>query len=145
MLDARILITGDAELPENIAEELALAPGEEVLFTSKLFLEDDVPVILANNYLPMRLIAEPYTTEDLTRPIYDFMETLSHRRLAYYLSEITPITVGKALADALRIAPGAPLIAFDEIGYDDDNEPILKAVSYFRDDLLRFRILRRRV
>lgn len=145
VLEAYALTAGDEGLPKNIINELSLAADEQVLFTSKLFLEDDVPVILAHNYLPMRLLAEPYTAEDLERPVYDFLEMFSHRRLAYYLSEIMPIAADSELAEALLIAPGTPLIAFDEIGYDDDNVPILKAMSYFRDDLLRFRILRRRV
>ena len=32
----------------------------------------------------------------------------------------------------------------DEIGFDQNNEPIMRATSYFRDDLLRFRLIRRR-
>ncbi len=145
VLEARIMSAGSGELPDNITNELLLETGEKVLFTSKLFLENDVPVILAHNYLPLRLLTDPYEDEDLERPIYEFLETFGRRRLAYYLSEIIPMAVDSAVADILHIAPGATLIAFDEIGYDDENEPILKAVSFFRDDLLRFRILRRRV
>ncbi len=145
VLDGRVLTVEAGGLPGNIANELALAAGEQVLFTSKLFLEDDVPVILAHNYLPLRLLTESYTAKDLKRPIYDFLEEFGRRRLAYYLSEIIPLSADNDMAKTLQIAPGTPLIAFDEIGYDDENEPILKAASYFRDDLLRFRILRRRV
>lgn len=145
VLESLILTVGDERLPENIVSELRLADGEQILFSSKLFLEDEVPVILAHNYLPLRLLTDPYTATDLERPIYDFLEAFSHRRLAYYLSEIMPITAGDSLANTLLIAPGTPLITFDEIGYADDNEPVLKATSYFRDDLLRFRIIRLRV
>jgi DNA-binding GntR family transcriptional regulator len=49
------------------------------------------------------------------------------------------------VANYLQLAAGTPLIKFDETGYNEDNEPILKAYSYFRDDLLRLRLLRRRV
>ena len=31
-----------------------------------------------------------------------------------------------------------------EVGFDQDNEPVVQATSYFRDDLLRFRMIRRR-
>ncbi|HMT20126.1 MAG TPA: GntR family transcriptional regulator [Promineifilum sp.] len=145
LLASRRIEVGDPDLASGIVEDLMLAPGEHVLFTSKLFQEDDVPVILANNYLPLRLVTEPYEPADLERPIYDFLETFGRRRLAYYLSEIIPINVDEVLGETLQIAPGTPLIAFDETGYNDENEPILKAYSFFRDDLLRFRLLRRRV
>jgi len=49
------------------------------------------------------------------------------------------------MAATLQIKSGVPLLSFDETGYNNESEPILKACSFFRDDLLRFRLLRRRV
>jgi DNA-binding GntR family transcriptional regulator len=129
----------------ELAAELGLEPGEETLYICKLFLENDEPVILAENHLPLRLLTEGYRPEDLSRPVYDFLEAFGRQRLAYYLSEIIPQTAGDNLARTLQIRPGSPLLAFAEIGYNDENEPIVRALSYFRDDLLRFRLLRRRV
>ena len=48
-----------------------------------------------------------------------------------------------AKASLLGVAAGTPAIAFQEIGYDRDNTPVVRATSYFRDDLLRFRMIRR--
>lgn len=145
VLESRIYVVGDSQLDPAIAETLALDEGEQVLFISKLFHEDSVPVILAHNYLPLRLTTEPYTPADLDRPIYDFLEQFSRHRLAYYLSEIIPVNADATMAAILQINSGAPLLSFDETGYNNDSEPILKAYSFFRDDLLRFRLLRRRV
>lgn len=128
----------------SLADELGIPAGEETLYTRKLFLENEEPVILAENYVPTRLITETYQPEDLSRPVYDFLEMFSRQRLAYYLSEIIPQTAGDDLSGLLRVHPGSPLLTFSEIGYNDDNEPIIKAFSYFRDDLLRFRLLRRK-
>jgi DNA-binding GntR family transcriptional regulator len=145
VLESQILTVGESPLPEGIVAELSRSPGEEVLFVSKLFLENDVPVILANNYVPLRLTPEPFQPGDLALPVYEFLERFGRHHLAYYLSEIIPVTASDELAETLRIAAATPLICFDETGYNDENEPILKAYSYFRDDLLRFRLLRRRV
>lgn len=145
VLESRVYVVGDPRLDPTIAGTLALDEGEQVLFISKLFHEDSVPVILAHNYLPLRLTTELYTPADLDRPIYDFLEQLSRHRLAYYLSEIIPVNADATMAAVLQINSGAPLLSFDETGYNNDSEPILKAYSYFRDDLLRFRLLRRRV
>lgn len=69
-----------------------------MLFISKLFHEDSVPVILAHNYLPLRLTTEPYTPADLDRPVYDFLEQFSRHRLAYYLSEIILVNADATMA-----------------------------------------------
>ncbi len=145
VLESRVYTVGDPQLDPAVTETLSLADGEQVLFISKLFQEDNVPVILAYNYLPLRLTTEPYAPDDLDRPIYDFLERFSRHRLAYYLSEIIPINADAAMAAILQINSGVPLLSFDETGYNNESEPILKACSFFRDDLLRFRLLRRRV
>jgi DNA-binding GntR family transcriptional regulator len=56
-----------------------------------------------------------------------------------------PVSASKHLANMLGIPMQTPLISLEEIGYNDEIEPILWAKSYFRDDLLRFRLIRRGV
>jgi DNA-binding GntR family transcriptional regulator len=55
------------------------------------------------------------------------------------------VLADEKLAEILHIEPATPLITFEEIGYNDENEPIVWARSYFRDDLLRFRFIRRTI
>lgn len=145
VLESRVYETGHPSLLPGVAEGLGLADGEPVLFINKLFQENNVPVIMAHNYIPLQLAPEPYAPEDLVLPVYDFLERFGRQRLAYYLSEIIPTTADQTMAEVLQIEAGTPLLSFDETGYNEENEPILKAYSYFRDDLLRFRLLRRRV
>jgi hypothetical protein len=48
------------------------------------------------------------------------------------------------LVDRLDLpSTSTALLCLEEIGYNPDNEPIIKANSYFRDDLLRLRLIRR--
>jgi DNA-binding GntR family transcriptional regulator len=48
------------------------------------------------------------------------------------------------LIEILRLPSPTPLISLEEVGYNELNEPILTASSYFRDDLLRLRLIRRK-
>jgi len=116
-----------------------------VLYVRKLFLENDAPVILAANVLPRPELLDPYSPDDLARPIYELLDVFARQRLAYYVTDIVPVVAHGETATLLQIAPGTPLVSFDETGYNEANEPIVKAYSYFRDDLLRLRLLRRRV
>jgi GntR family transcriptional regulator len=127
------------------AADLMVDPESPLILIKKLFLENNVPVILAVNVLPKGLLVEPYTRDDLTLPVYEFLESFTRQRLAYYVTDIVPQVATGETATLLQIEPGTPLVTFDETGYNDLNEPIIKAHSYFRDDLLRLRLLRRRV
>ena len=130
---------------DDAATDLGISPNDSVLYIRKLFLEDDVPVILAINVVPRPQELSSYSADDLARPIYDFLDELAQRRLSYYVTDVVPVLANGETATLLHVAPGTPLVSFDETGYDDANQPIVKAYSYFRDDLLRLRLLRRRV
>ncbi len=128
---------------EDVAENLEIAPDDEVLVVKKLFLADGQPVIYAQNRIATALFTKPYTAQDFRTPVYQFLEENGRNRLAYYLSEIVPIITGTDLAQTLHIQPNTALLSFSEIGYDADNNPIIKSTSCFRDDLIRLRLIRR--
>lgn len=144
VLEAAETTAAAAGLSHEVCAELQLTGDEPVLLLRKLFLENDVPVILTGNVIPLRLLANDYDRESVARPVYEFLEAFGRERLAYYLTEIVPVVVEGNTAALLQVAPNTPLVSFDEIGYSETNEPIIKAWSYFRDDLLRLRLLRRR-
>jgi GntR family transcriptional regulator len=129
----------------EIATELNLNEGDKLIVARKLFLADNQPVILANNYIPAHLLAESYQPTDFVGPIYSYLWENGRSHLNYYLSEIIPIVASPDLAKTLHIQPQTPLLSLHEVGYNDDNQPIICANSYFRDDLLRFRLIRRKI
>lgn len=128
----------------TLEAELSLSPQEAVLVVKKLFLAGGQPLILTDNRIPARLLARPYPTEIFHQPIYQFLSDYCQQHLTYYLSEIVPVTPPAWLIEALHLPPQrTALISFEEVGYNQENEPIVKAFSYFRDDLLRLRLIRR--
>jgi len=128
-----------------VAAGLNIAAGEPMLVVHKLFHEDNQPVILTHNFIPQKLIRKPYTNEALVSPVFEFLSEYGDQHLSYYLSDIVPILAQGSLAARLQVPPSTALISFEEIGYNEENEPILQSFSYFRDDLLRLRLIRRKV
>ncbi|MFN2180350.1 MAG: GntR family transcriptional regulator [Candidatus Promineifilaceae bacterium] len=132
------------EVPaETLRTTLAMEPGEKVTVLEKLFTESSEPVIFTENHIPCRFIPEEVDEELLTIPIYELMEDCCGQHLNYYLSEVVPMVADEELARLLNVEINTPLLALEETGYNDDNEPILWAHSFFRDDLVRFRMIRR--
>jgi GntR family transcriptional regulator len=121
-----------------------LAAEDRVLVVHKLFLADGNPVILSVNTIPAEIVAADYHEDDFHLPIYRFLSEFCQQHLAYYLSEIVPLIAPAWLVETLHLPqPETALLSFEEIGYNQENQPIIKACSYFRDDLLRLRLIRR--
>jgi GntR family transcriptional regulator len=127
----------------DIAADLNIEEGDELVVARKLFLADNQPVILSYNYVPANLLLEPYQPEDFVEPIYSYLWENGRSHFSYFLSELIPMVADTDLAKTLHIQPQTPLLSMHEIGYNDDNDPILKSTSCFRDDLIRFRLIRR--
>lgn len=138
LLDVRRMLPDD-----GMRRLLALERGEEITILRKLFSENSEPVILTENRIPSRLIPEDLDEAQLTLPVYELLQTCCQQHLNYYLSELVPVVTGENLARVLNTELNTALLSFEETGYDDDNEPILWARSVFRDDLVRFRMIRR--
>jgi len=139
----QLLDVRQAQPAESIRTLLELQPGEKVTILQKLFSEGSEPVIFTENQIPSRFIPQEIGEELLTIPVYELVEECCGQHLNYYLSEVVPMIADEELAEMLHVDPSTPLLALEETGYNDDNEPIFWARSLFRDDLVRFRMIRR--
>jgi GntR family transcriptional regulator len=140
----KILTVDTIPAGNKLAAALNILEEETVLRIEKLFLENRQPVILVRNYIPVDLITRQYKKKDLKEPVFEFITRFTNQHLSYYLSELAPILSDAKLNEILRLSAPAPLISLEEVGYNELNEPILKASSFFRDDLLRLRLIRRK-
>lgn len=140
----RILDVASQSATAHIAEALSMRDSDSIVLVKKLFLADDAPVIYVENYIPRALITADYSTDDFRQPIYQTLSDLTQQHLAYYVSDIIPLVVSAELQKILNLSPNTALISFDEVGFNQENQPILYSRSYFKDDLLRLRLLRRK-
>lgn len=139
----KVLTEGIFPANEETAEALSLSEGDGVLVIEKVFLEDATPVVLTRNRIPATLL-ETTGRKRKNLPIYEYLEEYCDRRLSYYVSEIVPVVFDTDHANKLGVKRGTPGLSFVEVGFDTNNEPVVHATSYFRDDLLRFRLIRRK-
>jgi GntR family transcriptional regulator len=141
----RVLDVSRRTADSGLAVDLNLEAGQPVLLVRKLFLEDEQPVILTCNYIPLTLVDESVESDAFVVPIFDYLSQEAGQHLSYYLSEIVPVLASDDLAQTLHVSSPTAVLSLEEVGYNEDNEPILKAYSYFRDDLLRLGLIRRKV
>ncbi len=139
----RVLSMEERPADAGTAKALGVKPGAPTLVIEKCFFEDDTPAILARNVIPAELLRCTPDKALARQPIYDLLERCCNRRFSYYFSDILPVAADESLAAKLGVQAGAALLAFEEVGYDIDNEPVLWAKSWFRDDRIRFRLIRR--
>jgi GntR family transcriptional regulator len=139
-----VLLAEEHTADPEINLTLNRPPTEKMLEIKKLFRADGTPVIFSHTFIPMGIIKMPYNVTTFEQPTFQYLRQYCEEPLAYYLTDVVPIICPTWLATTLQLAqPLAALISFNETGYNEDNQPIVSATSYFRHDLLRLRMLRR--
>jgi GntR family transcriptional regulator len=139
----RVLRTDTEQAGVDLAGDLGVEVGDPIVVVEKLFLENQKPVVLTVNRIPAYLVGDKGAIDGRLR-LPELIERLADRHLAYYLSEIVPVALSAHAAKQLGVKRGTPAISFEEIGFDQDNAPLVQATSYFNDDLLRLRLIRRK-
>lgn len=132
-------------LPDDIAARMGRDAGAAALFVSKLFLADDNHAIYCVDVLPADLISEPYESAELHAPIFDFLRRRCYETITHCLAEIVPQAVDDSLAAILAVPAGAAILRFDEVAFNRLNKPVLFYRAYYRDEYVRFSVLRKKV
>lgn len=132
-------------LPEAVAERMGRDAGSDALFVSKLFLADGNPAVYCVDVLPADLIRQPYEQAELDAPIFDFLHRRCGETISHTLAEIIPLTADDSLAAILGVSVGTAILRFDEVAFNRLNKPVLFYWAYYRDEYVRFSVLRRKM
>lgn len=134
----KVLEFGLARPSAEVAEALALEPGEQALRIVRLRSEGDTPLRLLTNYLPS-VIGAAFTPEDFIG--HTMLDALQAHGYGCYRAEDE---FGAVLADhdtamALHVQIGAALIEHKRVFFDRARQPICCQLSLISPDRTRIR------
>lgn len=118
----RVLERGTLPADEEVARELDVAPGTEVVRLRRLRLSGDQPLALLTNHLPVGLV--DLTADDLAaHGLYEMLRAAGvNLRIAHQTIGARGATAAEArLLDERR---GVPLLTMTRVAYDDQGRPV---------------------
>ena len=120
---------------DELAHNLDIEPGDEVICIKKRILADTTPVIYSIDYLPRSLFGNrDYTRIDLTGGVFDILE----RECAHLKASCGD----DAIRSAMRLAPGEAMLLLDEVCFNRLCRPVMRSLSYYT-NFFDFSILRK--
>ncbi len=128
---------------EQVAAQLELEPGAEVVVVERLRFVDDEPWVLATAYLP-HAVAPGLTAVDLTeQSLYAVLESEYGVHLTHGRRGVEAALAGPDLAAALAVAPGDAVLVLRSLAYAGER-PVEMFVAYHRSDRSRFEVVLQR-
>jgi GntR family transcriptional regulator len=139
------------EPDEEISSNLQLESGSRVLKIRKIFTANGDPIIFVVNHIPLWIFKNILATEEALQPgtterFIDFFEGICKQRISHFISTIKAETLEniKAPKTLINDGPHTPVLVINEIGYNDNDKPIVTSCEYHPGDWMTFRMMRRR-
>lgn len=128
---------------EELARDLNIGAGENVICIKKRVLADTTPVIYSINYLPSALFGtRDYTRIDLSGSVFDVLERECHQQISSNVAHIKASCGDESIRSSMRLAPGEAMLLLDEICYNRLCRPVMRSLSYYT-NFFDFSILRK--
>jgi GntR family transcriptional regulator len=135
-------LIGSGEAPDDCARRLGWPPGEPLLRVERVFTADGNPVVHVVEMIRPDHVVGPL--DDMPRSVFEFAEQRCRAKVDYTVVEIVPIVADAAIAAALPLAVGDPLLRLIETHYTVDGVAFIVARIHLVDRCLRFNVVRRR-
>lgn len=138
-----IYLSTDTILPtEEEREYFAPKDIKSFIQIERVRTADGDPVVFCIEKVPYELLPLEYIYQEDS--LYTLMEKYAHKRIAYAVTDIEPISYHDRIFELLNCEPEQSLLLLRQMHYTDEDEPVLYTINYFRPDVFRFHVLRRR-
>jgi GntR family transcriptional regulator len=128
----------------EVAEQLELPEGAQVICLERLRYANGEPWVLVRTYLPEGL-APGLVDEDLTeQSLYALLEDKYGVELDHGHRLVEAVPASSAIAEALGLQPGDPVLLLRSTAWDVDGRPAEYFIAYHRGDRSRFQVALRR-
>lgn len=136
-------------LTNQLAEKMKISLDEEIVELQKVFTADGEPVIFCSNIIPKwvlkgSLFQEVLRQPSITEPIFDFLANECGEALTFYISSLRLDAMGNCPIKMKDFSPTTPALVIDEVGYNNQEKPIMLSVHYYPGNHMKFELIRRR-
>jgi GntR family transcriptional regulator len=142
----RLLSLAITVASEEVAEALALAPGDPVVMIERVRTADGKPVVYSVDYLPQALVGKIDFQSELpavSESLYSLLQSHLGTFIEYGVTRILPLIAPEDVTNKLGISPGSIVLYLLQTDYSPADEPVLYSLEYHLPDAFDYLILRR--
>lgn len=129
-------------LTEEEKEKFRTNEEIDVFAVERVRTADREPVVYCIDKIPQHIL--PNLLEYKEESLLSIIHNKTSRRITYAVAYIEPIGYHPRVSPILECAPETALLILKQMHYDQNDEPILYSINYFRADKFSFHVLRKR-
>lgn len=114
--------------PAEVARRLNMGPDDFAYFDVRVRCSDDLPIVIEYTYMPLETIPG-LKKKHVYESIYSYIQNELGLKISSFHRTIRAVKAGELEAERLHIAPGDPLLEFEQIGFLDSGVPFEYSIS----------------
>ncbi|RLQ95685.1 GntR family transcriptional regulator [Falsibacillus albus] len=128
---------------EDDVRRFSCGMDEEMVVIERVRTASGEPVVYCTDKVPGSVFPGDFTHEDGS--IFTFFEQEGKRKITHAVAQIEPIGYHEKISPILECDPETALLVLKQLHFDENDEPILYSVNYFKADKFSFQVLRKRI
>ncbi len=143
---SRVLHSAIEPASGEVAKELSILPGAEVVVLHRLRLADDQLIALERSHIIYALCPNILERHDFSREsLYQVLHDEYNLHMTFAQQTIEALVASEAEQDILEADPCTPILSITRVTFDDSEHPIEYVRSSYRGDRYKFRTVLRTV
>lgn len=131
------------EATEDDMKRFTCNEEDDVILIERVRTANGEPVVYCVDKIPEAIMPRDFTHED--NSIFTLLEKRENKRITHAVAQIEPMGYHDKISPILNCEPETALLVLKQMHFDENDEPILYSVNYFRSDKFSFHVLRKRV
>ncbi|WP_026692430.1 GntR family transcriptional regulator [Peribacillus kribbensis] len=131
------------EPTEEDQKKLALDSDQTLSVIERVRTANGDPVVYCIDKIPASILEWDLSQKE--ESLLDLLEKESANKVTYAIAHIEPIGYHEKISPILNCEPETALLVLKQTHYNEQDQPILYSVNYFKADKFSFHVLRKRV
>ncbi|MGY3717408.1 GntR family transcriptional regulator [Sutcliffiella cohnii] len=116
--------------------------GEQVHYFERVRTANGQPVVYCIDKIPTNIVENYQYNKN--ESLLHLLENEAGRYISYAVAQIEPLGFHEKVSPILECEPETALLVLKQMHYDQNDEPVLYSLNYFRADQFSFHVLRKR-
>lgn len=116
---------------------------DKLLYIERVRTANGEPVVYCIDKIPEGILSDNFSYKE--ESLFDMISNEAGRNILYAVAEIQPIGYHEKISSKLQCEPETALLILKQMHYDENDEPILYSLNYFKADKFSFHVFRKRI
>ena len=127
---------------DDVAADLDLGPGAEIVEVRRVRIADDRPAIYSVDSLPVDIVDANKDLQAFTGSLYRLLSQRGHD-VDHARTVLAPVIADAELAGLLKVAAGTPLQHLTQVDFNAAGRPVMRSLEWHVPAVIELRVYRR--